>query len=769
MVKSMLLKKLLRDIRRSAMQFVALVFLCILGTLLFTGIDSIASMIRATNDAYFTENHLANFWVTVPEVNRDALLRVQNVPGVKGAEARFSVDMESELQGEPLVNVVGCHGGMDINRPIVRSGEALVPGDRRGCLLQAGFADAHGLRVGNSIVLKQESFEYSFVVRGIVYSPEFISISSSGFPGDAAQYGYILVNADALAHIPLTQMVVETDGTISEARVEQGIRNALPYAMIVNRKAHRSTVTAVDNEIMFRNISLVFPVAAFLVSALIVMTTLTRMIENQRVQIGTLKALGYSERKIRGHYLSYAFWPSLIGSVSGAIIGHLTVPQLIWVLLIGKYEYPYQIIPGISIAAWGMVLFSVGVSVFICLRAYQKTARESAAALLRGKPPKDGRRLLLERITPLWKRLSFNGKMVVRNLMRNKMRTLMSCIGLLCCNALIIASMGLQDSISLAADNHYQKALRYNLLVTLNEKAGNVDAYKQRLDAEGVECVMEMPVRIFTAQGERTTLLTVVEEEQRMLWLGKEESYLPIESGALVITEKLAKTLLVAIGDMAWIQPPGEKEAIGMPVGQIVYNNLAQGLYLTQSTWEGLRKGAFRPTHIQLYNPSAACVAMLGDMTEVQSTKTSEEQKKDLLSALDMLSSVFVILMVIALALAFVICYNMGLINFAERTREYATLKVLGYHQKEIRRLIMNENMMITVLAIFLSILPGVGFTGMILTVAETESAFYTANILPASMILSSVITFLFSCFIQWFLVRRVQHIVMVEALKSVE
>ena len=166
-----------------------------------------------------------------------------------------------------------------------------------------------------------------------------------------------------------------------------------------------------------------------------------------------------------------------------------------------------------------------------------------------------------------------------------------------------------------------------------------------------------------------------------------------------------------------------------LPYNQIVENNLSQGVYLTRTTWESLRKGAFTPTALYLLNPSQTCLSILQDSPEVDEIDTTENQAQEALIFLNTISVIFVILMVIALLMAFVICYNMGLINFAERTREYATLKVLGYHRKEIRRLILRENTLITLAAIAISIAPGIGFTGVILTLAESENLCYVVHV----------------------------------------
>ena len=192
-------------------------------------------------------------------------------------------------------------------------------------------------------------------------------------------------------------------------------------------------------------------------------------------------------------------------------------------------------------------------------------------------------------------------------------------------------------------------------------------------------------------------------------------------------------------------------------------------MYLSLSAWESLRKGAFTPTLIYLRLPADKTMEKLRNMDEVIDIDLMSDQRAEAFLYLNSVAMVFSILTFIALALAFVICYNMGLINFTERTREYATLKVLGYHQKEIRRLILSENLLITVLAIAVSIAPGIGFTNMILSLVESESMRYAVMVTPKSIMISSAVTFCFSIFIQLLLTRKVRSIDMVEALKSVE
>ena len=657
---------------------------------------------------------------------------------------------------------------MRINQPLVSEGSALSETDLRGCLIQAGFASVHGLTVGDRVAVKLSGQEYGFIIRGIVYSPEFICVTDGLYPNPET-YGYILVNAQAMPSLPLSEIIARLKKGADSQTVQRAIETALPTALVINRGAHYSTANANSNAVMFNNLTLVFPLIAYAVAALIVMTTLTRMIDNQRLQLGTLKALGYPAGKIRSHYLAYAIWPALTGSLLGVALGHIALPRMIWALLLAQNEYPYQVYPTISLASWGMVALTVIMSVLICLITYRKSARETTANLLRPKPPKAGRRILLERITPVWRRFGFNTKMVIRNLMRSRMRTVMSLVGVLCCNALIIASFGLQDSVNALAHNHYTQTLCYDVRANLTGAVDSADSYRRRLDAEKVECIMERSVSVRSASDSRTTLLTVVEPNQQMLHVGPNETLVDILPGGVAITQKLASTLSVRIGDALELFFPGDDQPALMQVQQIVYNNVTQGLYMESHTWETLRKGAFSPSAIQLRAPTDACLRELESMDEVDSLKRPVEQSAEFQQMLDMVGTIFILITLIALALAFVICYNMGLMNFSERTREYATLKVLGYHQWEIRGLIIGENNLVALLGVALSIIPGVNLTGLVLRVCETETLVYPSYVAPLSVVFACLITYAFSMLIQLLLIRKVRGIDMVEALKSVE
>ena len=769
MVKNTLRKKLFRDMSRAAMQFLSIIMLCALGTFAFAALDGMARMTRTTIDTYFEENNLSDFWVNLPAgMDRAALDKLAAVDGVKEIIPRFVMDMETTLGDNINANVTAYDGAMTINAPLLREGELLDPSDMRGCLIQERYALAQGLGVGDRIGVKFAGEEYTFIIRGVCVSPEYVALSM-GVASDPNEYGFILINARALPQIPLTQAIVTIEDGADEDAVKAEIETVLPDALVVNHGSHTSTARCFNDAQMFENLTYVFPILCYAVAALIVMTTLSRMIDNQRMQMGTLKALGFTAGQIRNHYLSYAVVPSFVGATIGTIIGHTALPPILWDALMSQSEMPYRLRPPISLPAWCMVGLTVVMSVTICYYTYRQSARETTAALLRPKPPKDGKRILFERITPVWTRLSFNSKMIIRNLMRNKLRTFMSFMGLLCCTMLIITSLGLQDSVTRMSGNHYTKMLRYDIRANLTGTVGTAESYERRIDAQVVECIMEQSVSLRAAGGTRTTMLTILGDNQTLQYLGKNETFLPILSGTVGVTYKLSKTLGIAVGDEVRLYLPGDDEAVTMTVGQIVHNNTVQGLYMNRSTWEAQRKGDFTPTAIQVAGPGEGCAEALLDMDEVDSIDLPPDQIDDMLELLNALSSVFTMITCIALALAYVICYNMGLMNFVERLREYATLKVLGYHQKEIRNLIINENLIISILGVLGGIYPGYLLTDVVMHTCEPENGFYPGTPTVQSVVIACVVTFCFSIFIQLMLTRKVKKIDMVEALKSVE
>lgn len=765
-----LTKKLLRDLRENAMQIVAMILLCFLGTWVFSGLDGTWRLMDLTVETYFEECELADFWVNAASFSQQDLDRIRHTPGVRDIQARTSLIVNAERLGEDVEVALEIYeGAFRISTPYLRSGSMLQPSDIKGCLMEEQFAQAHGLELGDTITVTIAGQQMRFFIRGMILSPEYTITSKETVP-DPEHYGFVFLSHQAVPELPYTNVLVKLQPGADMDAVGDAIEAAVPSALVISTASHKNISIARSYAQMFRGMTYVFPVLAFSVAALIVVSTLKRMIDKERLEIGTLKALGYTRRQIRRHYLWYALLPSAVGSLIGLYVGWYTLPDVLWDMMAHNSRYPYMLRPQISYVSYAMTGLSVLLSVMICLITLRNSLAEQTADLLRPKPPQGGTRILLERLPALWNRFSFNSKMIVRNLLRNKGRTIILLVGIICCNMLIIATFGLQESLTYFMRQYYGGTLTYDLRVDLKTgRGGTLDSYQKRLDAETVEGVMEMSVSFHGREAARAGILTVMKDDQTLVRLTADQQIMPLPEDGLVISRKLAKVTGLEEGDRVDLYLVGDSEPMSLTVRGFADTTAAQGLFMGETAWKKCRKGDFAINALLLRGASDLCVRRIEEMDETDSIRYLEDQFTQGMSILDATATAFSILSGAALGLAFVICYNMGLMNFTERIRDYATLKVLGYHQWEIRSLMLRESNLTAILGVLLGIPPGIALVGVILRTCEFESMVFISHVSLRSVLLASVITFAFTLFVESLLTRKVRGIDMVEALKSVE
>ena len=766
----MLRHKLIRDMRENAMQFIAMILLCFLGTWVFAGLDGTWRLMDLTVETYFEECALSDYWVSASSISRQEIARVGHVPGVAAVQPRTSVTVDMKNAGDDVDAALEIYeGDIILNKPYLRSGTLLPSADTKGCLIEEQFAAAHNLDLGDTVTLDIAGHEMHFVIRGTVLSAEY-TVTSKEITPDPDHYGFIILDHAAVPDLPYTSLLVKLEEGADAEAVRAAIEDAVPSAIVVSTASHKNISMARSYAVMFRGMTYVFPVLAFSVAALIVVSTLKRMIDKERLEIGTLKALGYSNRRIRRHYLWYALIPSVIGSLIGTFVGWYTLPDVLWTMMVHNSRYPYMLRPPISAIAWTMTAIEVVLSVAICMYALRSSLAEQTADLLRPKPPKSGTRVLLERWKWLWAKLSFNSKMIVRNLMRNKGRTAILLVGIICCNMLIIATFGLQESLTWFMRQYYGGTLSYELRADLvSGEGGTLESYRSRLNAEKIEGIMDLNVSLHGGGTTRACLLTVMKDDQTIIRLTADQQVMPMPEKDLVMSRKLAKVMGVTLGERVKIYLAGDTEPIEITVAEFADTNAAQGLYMSETAWKSCRKGDFRVTSLLIVGPDQMTLHKLDEMDEVDTVKYLEDQFDQGMTILDATATAFSILSGAALGLAFVICYNMGLMNFTERVRDYATLKVLGYHQREIRSLMLRESNLTALIGVLIGIPPGILLVGIILRTCEFESMVFVSHVSLNSILISSVITFFFTLFVERFLARKVRGIDMVEALKSVE
>lgn len=539
-----------------------------------------------------------------------------------------------------------------------------------------------------------------------------------------------------------------------------------------------------ENADRMKAIGQVFPVLFFLVAALISLTSMTRMVEEQRTQIGTLKALGYDKFDIASKYLGYALLACVTGGIIGILIGEKVIPYII----IYAYGIMYHHINDIIIPynAYYAVM-AMGTAVICTLAAtfiscYRELASEPAV-LMRPPAPKKGKRVFMERITIVWKHMSFIWKSTIRNLFRYKKRFFMTIFGIGGCMALILVGFGLKDSIFEIADVQYKEIQVYDGMVFVDEKdeesVKNLNAYME--NEKEIEDFINVRMNTVTlTNGKKNWEVTEVvpENEKKMDDFVKFHDRISKEKYALddkgvILNEKSAKVLGLKVGDEFKIKD-GNKE-IPVIVSAICENYMGHFLYMTTDLYEEIYGKEFKEnaTYIKVKGDSKAALEKEGERLIAQDGVLGinylHDIEKQLNEMLKSLNLVIMVLIVSAGMLAFVVLYNLNNINITERRRELATLKVLGFYDMEVGKYVYRENIVLTFLGSMAGVILGIILHRFIIQTVEIDTVMFGRVIDFSSYVISVAFTFGFSLFVNWVMYFKLKKINMVESLKSVE
>lgn len=560
----------------------------------------------------------------------------------------------------------------------------------------------------------------------------------------------------------------------------------MPEWMVTDREELPEYTDYGDNADRLRNIGQVFPVIFFLVAALISLTTMTRMVEEQRTQIGTLKALGYKKSAIAAKYICYAFFATLLGSVLGMLIGEKIIPYII----ITAYGIMYHNVantisidyqPGFAlIASTASVVCTVGATLF----ASGKELQETPASLMRPPAPKEGKRVLLERLTFIWKHLSFSWKSTIRNLFRYKKRLIMTVFGIAGSMGLMLVGFGIQDSISDIAAIQYRELQHYDGMVIEDSDATeeeHAELFEYMKENEQIaHCNRVQMTKISAPKGSSNISIYLfvpesLSEFARDVTLKNRitgETYELTDEGA-AISEKTASLLGLKVGDMIPLKK-GDKE-YKVRVAVITENYMSHYLYMTPRVYEQTfgEKPEYENIVFTMQEDCKDDLEMAGTRIlanpgalSISYTSSLASQVDRMLSTLD---AVILVLIVSAGMLAFVVLYNLNNINITERQRELATLKVLGFYDGEVSQYVLRENVILTVLGIMFGAVFGILIHRYVITTVEVDAVMFGRNIKPLSFLYSGILTSIFSIVVNGVMHFKLKTIDMVESLKSVE
>ncbi len=541
-----------------------------------------------------------------------------------------------------------------------------------------------------------------------------------------------------------------------------------------------------DNADRIRNIGKVFPVLFFLVAALVSLTTMTRMVEEQRTQIGTMKALGYGKLDIASKYLNYAFLATVGGSVLGFLIGEKLFPYIIikaygimYHHMATDIQIPYEFLYAL-IATAASMLCTIGAAFSAC---YKELA-EAPASLMRPPAPKEGKRVILERIPFLWKRMNFSWKSSVRNLFRYKKRFFMTIFGIGGSMALMLVGFGLRDSIMDIARIQYGELQRYHATLIMDEDASQ----KEQQDVEDfltenqdVKHYTRVLFKQLTTEENNSNLgvylyvpedVETFQEDVTFQDRVTKEQYTLDDSGA-ILSEKTASLVGLEEGNVIVLEEDNQQYEV--PVAHICENYLEHYIYMTPALYESVWGEApefpdyiltFQENDEQLETEIGQEILSYPGALSITYNRNIEEQMNNMLSALDM---VIVVLIISAGLLAFVVLYNLNNINITERQRELATIKVLGFYDGEVSAYVFRENVLLTVIGVLTGAVLGVLLHRFVITTVEVDACMFGRNISVFSFVVCGLITCAFSVLVNGVMHFKLKKIDMVESLKSVE
>ena len=529
------------------------------------------------------------------------------------------------------------------------------------------------------------------------------------------------------------------------------------------------------------NIARLFPAIFYLVAVLISLTSMTRMIEEERIEIGTLKALGYTNMQIISKYIIYSLLACIIGGVLGMTVGLYLLPTIVWSLYSMIYNMPHFYCTyrfGIGLIGIILAFICIGGATLLVAR---KELKQMPSVLMRPKPPKNGKKILLEKISFIWKRFNFSHKVTARNIFRYKKRAIMTVVGIAGCTGLMLTGFGIRDSVDDIPSAQFNGIFKYDTSITLSNTNGLSDIEEYLKNNESIENFVEVCATTGELSKESTSCNVTVFVPDSLdnynsvynLIDYQTEEAISISNEGIIITDKAAETLGVTVGDeITFID--GDDVQYQFKIENIAKNHVGHYVYMSKEIYENNFK-PYKTDIVYLNTKNISDEAQneilknILNMDGVASVSSINALMQSVSDMLNTMNYVVLVLIVASAMLDFVVLYNLANINIAERQREIATLKVLGFHDNEVDNYINKENIIFTILGIALGLILGTFLTSAIIGSIEIDVLKFIRNIKPISYVYSAIITLLFSFIVNFIIHFVLKKIDMIESLKSVE
>lgn len=781
------MKKLLKEtivcMVKTSKRFISILVIVLLGVGFFAGIRAVAPDMKNTLDDYYEKTNMYDIYIASNYgIREDIIDKLQKKYDI---EAVYNFDAITTKKEDYATKIISYDKNNQINTPKLVKGK--MPEAIDEVVIDNNYRNE--IKIGDKLTIDSELIKNNTVtVTGYVESPLYISAErdSTNLLSGIIDY-YLYMNDDNIISPVKTAAYIKlnTDESRFSKKYEEIVKTAKKDIKKTLKEEKQTDekwyVLDIDSNAGFYqyeqdtqridNVAKVFPLVFFIVAVLICLTTMTRMVEEERSQIGTLKALGYSDISIMFKYILYAALATIIGSMIGVAIGYRILPDLCFKMYKNMYRlgniklsyYSSLTFQGMMIA----LLCTLGATIYTC----RKTLKESPANLLRPVAPPPGKRVLLERIKLVWNHLSFSYKVTVRNVFRYKKRFLMTIIGIAGCTGLILAGFGLKDCIVKMVPHQYEDIFSYQAKINLNEEKTNetIDKIKENKQIKDILEVHEESITIDNKDTNQSVTLVIPKDNPKefiKLQDRKTEEQYNLTDG-LIITEKLAKLLEVEENDILKFSGT---DTYKEKVAHITENYLFHYIYLPKSLY---KQDEYNTVLIKTKNMTEKeekeLANELKEIPGVSSITFTSSTRHVFDDTMDSFAYVSLILIVSAGALAFVVLYNLSSVNISERRRELATIKVLGFYDKEVYQYINRENTILTLIGILLGLGTGNILTMYIIKTCEIDMLMFDTTIAWPSYLYAILITMSFAILVNIILYFSLKKIDMIESLKSIE
>lgn len=780
------MKKLLKEtivcMVKTSKRFLSILIIVLLGVGFFAGIRAVSPDMEKTLDSYYDETNTYDIMITSNYGVSDAILN--QLEEEYDIEGTYNFDAITTKKDDYATKILSYDKNSKLNQPKLIKGK--MPVQENEVVVDNDYKDI--IKIGDEITIDSPLVkEKTLKVTGYVESPLYISTerdSTNLLSGTIDYYLYmptenIISPQKTTAYIKLntTESRFTKDYEKEIRKEKKKIRQELKneklegqtwYVLDINSNTgfyqYKQDTERIDN------VAKVFPLVFFIVAVLICLTTMTRMVEEERSQIGTLKSLGYKDSAIMFKYVLYASLATIIGGMIGVLIGYRLLPDICFDMYKNMYRigdiklsyYSSLTFQGMMIA----LLCTLGATIYTC----RKTLKESPANLLRPVAPAPGKRVLLEKIPCIWNHLSFSYKVTVRNVFRYKKRFLMTIIGIAGCTGLILAGFGLKDCIVKMVPHQYEGIFNYQVKITLdeNQTKDTINKIKENKKVKDLLQIQEESITLDNKDTNQSITLIVPKDNIDgfiKLQDRKSKEKYQLKDG-VIVTEKLANLLDLEEGDT--LKFTGT-DTYTEKVSNITENYLFHYIYLPKEKYKGTYNTVLLKTKNMTEKQEKNFANELKEIPGVSNITFTSSTRHVFDDTMDSFAYVSLILIISAGALAFVVLYNLSSINISERRRELATIKVLGFYDKEVYQYINRENTILTVIGILLGLGVGNILTMYIIKTCELDMLMFDPTIAPLSYLYAILITAAFAILVNIILYFSLKKIDMIESLKSVE